>query len=57
LSWRKDKVGYTRTVGIDIQNVTGMKNEAYFYFDQVKRAVDTQYQVGVIPVLVYRVDF
>lgn len=57
LSWRKDKQGYTRTVGVDIQNLTGMQNEAYYYYDHVARAVKTQYQVGIIPVLVYRVDF
>jgi hypothetical protein len=57
LSWRKDKGRYTRTVAIDIQNVFGLKNEAYNYFDTFQDKIVTQYQVGIIPVLVYRVDF
>lgn len=57
LSWRKDKPGYTRTIGIDVQNVTGFKNEGYSYFDTFQNQIRMQYQVGIIPVLVYRVDF
>lgn len=57
LSWRKDKKKYTRTVALDIQNVAGIKNEAYKYYDAFQQKVVTQYQVGFIPVLVYRVDF
>jgi hypothetical protein len=57
LSWRKDKGRYTRTVAVDIQNLAGLKNEAYHYFDILQDQVVTQYQVGIIPVIVYRIDF
>lgn len=57
LSWRKDKRNYTRTIALDVQNVAGIKNEAYQYYDAFQGKVVTQYQVGFIPVLVYRVDF
>ena len=57
LSWRKDKVKYTRTIALDVQNVAGIKNQAYKYYDAYQGKVVTQYQVGFIPVLVYRVDF
>jgi hypothetical protein len=57
LSWRKDKKNYTRTVALDIQNVAGIKNEAFMYYDAFQGKVVTQYQVGFIPVLVYRIDF
>jgi hypothetical protein len=57
LSWRKDKKNYTRTIALDVQNVAGIKNEAYMYYDAFKGTVVTQYQVGFIPVLVYRIDF
>lgn len=57
ISLRKDKPRYTRTFAIDIQNVTGAKNEAYHYFDGTKNEVVTRYQLGIIPVLVYRIDF
>lgn len=57
LSWRKDKRNYTRTIALDVQNVAGIRNEAYQYYDAFQGKVVTQYQVGFIPVLVYRVDF
>jgi hypothetical protein len=57
VSFRKDKPGYTRTFAIDIQNLTGAQNEAYHYFDAMKGTVETKYQLGIIPVLVYRIDF
>jgi hypothetical protein len=56
-SWRKNKPGYTRTISIDIQNVTGQKNTAFYYYDTFTQKVETKYQLGLIPVLVYRVDF
>jgi hypothetical protein len=57
LSWRKNKRSYTRTIAIDIQNLLNAQNEAYTYYDHVKQKVTTQYQLGLIPVLVYRIDF
>jgi hypothetical protein len=57
LNWRKNKKRYTRTIAIDIQNVLNVQNEAYHYYDHVKEKVTTQYQLGLIPVLVYRIDF
>ncbi len=57
LSWRRDKKNYTRTVALDIQNVAGIKNQAFHYYDAFQQKVVMQYQVGFIPVLVYRIDF
>jgi hypothetical protein len=57
VSWRKSKRNYTRTIALDVQNVAGIKNQAYKYYDAFQGKVLTQYQVGFIPVLVYRVDF
>jgi hypothetical protein len=57
LSWRKDKKKYTRTIALDVQNFAGIKNQAYRYYDSFQGKVLMQYQVGFIPVLVYRVDF
>ncbi len=57
LNWRKNKNSYTRTIAIDIQNLLNTQNEAYHYYDHVKQRVITQYQLGLIPVLVYRIDF
>lgn len=57
LNWRKNKKSYTRTIAIDIQNLLNVQNEAYHYYDHFKGKVATQYQLGLIPVLVYRIDF
>lgn len=57
LNWRKNKKNHTRTIAIDIQNLLNVQNEAYNYYDHVKQKVVTQYQLGLIPVLVYRIDF
>lgn len=57
LSFRKNKPGYTRTFAIDIQNLTGQQNEAYRYYDRVQAKTVTKYHLGIIPILVYRIDF
>ncbi len=57
VSWRKNKPGYTRTLSIDIQNLTGQSNVAYLYYDTFLKQVTTKYQLGIIPVIAYRVDF
>ncbi|WAC09270.1 TonB-dependent receptor [Dyadobacter pollutisoli] len=55
--WKKSRAKYSRTLALDLQNVSGTKNEAYRYFDKRKDAVVTQYQLGLIPVLSYRWEF
>lgn len=57
VSWRKNKPGYTRTLSIDIQNVTSHQNTAFVYYDTFLQDLNTKYQLGIIPVLAYRVDF
>jgi hypothetical protein len=57
LSFRKNKPNYTRTFAIDIQNITNQQNEAYHYYDFTQQKIVTKFQLGIIPVLVYRIDF
>lgn len=57
VSWRKNKQGYTRTLSLDIQNLTNYENVSYLYYDTFLKKVNTKYQVGILPVLAYRVDF
>jgi hypothetical protein len=57
VSFRKDKPRYTRTFAIDIQNLSSNENEAYHYYDDTEEKIVTKYQLGIIPVLVYRIDF
>ncbi|MCF0070778.1 hypothetical protein LZD49_09860 [Dyadobacter sp. CY261] len=55
--WKKSRAHYSRTLSIDLQNVSGTKNEAYRYFDKRKDDVVTQYQLGLIPVVGCRWEF
>ena len=57
LSWRKVKLKSTRTLSLDIQNLAGIQNVAGYYFDTYKQKVLTRYQLGIIPVLTWRLDF
>jgi hypothetical protein len=55
--WKKSNAGYSRTLAIDLQNVSGTKNQAFKYYDTLKKDVVTQNQLGLIPVLSYRWEF
>ncbi|REA63026.1 TonB-dependent receptor [Dyadobacter luteus] len=55
--WKKSKTRYSRTLALDLQNISGTKNEAYSYYDTFKKKVVAQYQLGLIPVLSYRWEF
>ncbi|MCE7042385.1 TonB-dependent receptor [Dyadobacter sp. CY312] len=55
--WKKSKTKYNRTLALDIQNISGTKNEAYSYYDTLQKRVVRQYQLGLIPVLSYRWEF
>jgi hypothetical protein len=57
LSTTKNKPGYTRMIALDIQNVIGVENDAYLYFDQTQDMTVAVKQLGIIPVLLYRVEF
>lgn len=55
--WKKGRAKYSRTLALDLQNVSGTKNEAYRYFDTRQKRVVVQHQLGLIPVVSYRVEF
>lgn len=57
LSFRKDKPKYTRTLSFDIQNLTNQENDGYPVFDSIKGSQFMKKQLGIIPVIAYRIDF
>lgn len=57
LSWKKDRPRSTRTLSLDVQNVTARQNIAGRFFDPQSGTVKTAYLTGLIPVLSYRVAF
>lgn len=55
LKW--NKTGRNSTLSLDIQNATNRRNVAYDYYDTLKRQVVTKRQLGLIPILSYRIEF
>ncbi|MGB3778950.1 MAG: TonB-dependent receptor [Tunicatimonas sp.] len=57
LSLRKDTPRYSSVWSLDLQNATNRRNVAYQYYDTIQGQVLTQYQLGLIPILTYRIEF
>ncbi len=57
LAWRKNLPGRTRTLSLDIQNVLNRENAAGYYFDTFLQQVQPRKQLGIIPVISWRLDF
>ena len=57
ISLKNNKRKFSSTLALDIQNVSNQQNIAYTYFDTQKNAVLTEYQLGIIPILSYRIEF
>lgn len=55
--WKKNRARYSRTLSLDLMNVTGAKNRAYSYYDAVQRKVVEKFQLGLLPILNYRWEF
>jgi len=50
-------VGRNNTLALDLQNVANQKNAAYNYYDSQKGQILQKTQLGLIPILSYRVEF
>ncbi len=57
VSYRKNRPKASYILSLDIQNVTNRLNVYSQYYDQDKGDLATAYQVGLIPVLNYRIEF
>ncbi len=57
LSLKKERRHLTTILSLDLQNLTGRRNVYDQQYDIVKKKVVTIYQVGLIPVLNYKVEF
>ena len=57
LSLRKDTPRYSSVWSLDLQNATNRQNVAYQYYDTVQGEIITKYQLGLIPILTYRIEF
>ncbi|MEO6283983.1 MAG: TonB-dependent receptor [Dyadobacter sp.] len=55
--WKKSNRRFSRTLAIDLQNVSGTKNRAFEFYDTFRKDIVSQRQLGLIPVLSYRWEF
>lgn len=57
ISYRKNKKHTTRTLELDIQNVTNTLNVTGDYWNNSTKQIEEWTQLGMLPVLSYRVEF
>jgi hypothetical protein len=57
LYYRKNKGKKNVMWSIDIQNLANYQNVAYKYYDSFLGEITTKYQLGMIPMLNYRIEF
>ncbi|MEM1324548.1 MAG: TonB-dependent receptor [Bacteroidota bacterium] len=55
--YKRNKSKYNTTLALDIQNLTNAQNVAFQYYDSVQDEILTQFQLGLIPILTWRVEF
>jgi hypothetical protein len=55
--WKKSKARYSRTLSLDLQNLTNAQNAFYSYFDAFQGKIVQKYQLGLIPIINYRWEF
>jgi hypothetical protein len=56
-SLKRNRAKFTSTLALDIQNVTNRKNVYGSYFDPQTNKVKTAYQLPLLPILSYRIEF
>ena len=57
LYWKKSKAGRSTVWALDLQNLTNQKNAAFRYFDTVKGEIVTKNQLGLLPILSWKIEF
>lgn len=57
LIWTRYREGRTSSISLDIQNVTNYQNESFRYYDNFTNSEESQYNLGLIPILTYRVEW
>ena len=57
ISYTMNRPYLTHNFFLDIQNVTNRINEGFVFYDRRRRLVDTTKQLGILPVLGYKLTF
>lgn len=56
-TYQRNRRGFVSTFALDIQNLLNTSNVAFYYYDVVADAILTKNQLGIIPVMSYRIEF
>jgi len=57
ISYRLNRKRVSHTFSLDIQNITNNKNVMYEYYDPYSQEIQTEYHLGILPVLNYKIEF
>jgi len=57
VSYRMNRKKVSHTFSLDIQNLTNNQNVMYQYYDPENYAMVTQYHLGIMPILNYKIEF
>lgn len=57
ITWKKSKAGRNTIWAIDIQNITNSENAAFRYFDTETGTIITKNQLGLLPILTWRIEW
>ena len=57
LYFKWNRAGRNNTFALDIQNASNQQNAGFFYYDHLQEKVLEKKQLGIIPILSYRVEF
>ncbi|TXK38138.1 TonB-dependent receptor plug domain-containing protein [Pontibacter qinzhouensis] len=57
VSYRKNNPRASYILSLDLQNVTNRQNMFAQYYDRTTKDIKTSYQMGLVPVLNYRIEF
>ena len=55
--YKRNKLTFNSMLSLDIQNVTNAENIAFSYYDTQQQAIVQKTQLGIIPILSYRIEF
>lgn len=57
LNFRSNQPGYSSEWRLDIQNFSDHINPAYYYYNAENQSIRLKGQIGLLPVLSYRIEF
>lgn len=55
--YKRNKTRYNSTLSLDLQNASNQQNVAFSFYDPQQKTIVQQYQLGLIPLLNYRIEF